>query len=143
MQPANHVEPGECPLPSGESPFNQKRQPLENAKRNRTATKRKWPRTRGRAWAYAPTKHAKKCDAKHRSQHSLAIKLWFWRKLSTVIRIESDDRDSFLLHNHTRIAKRCLRAPQGEPWLPLDPDYAVLANDLIDIIVARNGVIVR
>ena len=60
-----------------------------------------------------------------------------------MIRIESDETDIFLLHNDTRIAKRRLRAPQDEPWLPLDPDYAVLANDLIDIIVTRNSVIVR
>ena len=60
-----------------------------------------------------------------------------------MIRIENDERDFFLLHNETRIAKRRLRTPQDEPWLPLDPGYAILANDLIDIIVTRNGVIVR
>ena len=118
LQPANQAgAAGECPLPSGESPFNRKLQPLENANetqphRDQTQVAEN-PRA-GLGLRSQPTTQ-KNATPSTQSHTFLAIKLWFWRKLSTVIYIESDDRDSFLQsHNHTRIAKLSLRAPQEQ-----------------------------
>jgi hypothetical protein len=58
-------------------------------------------------------------------------------------RIESDGKDIFVVYNGKRIAKRSRETLLTEAWVSLEPGYSVLANDLTDIIVTRDGKIVR
>jgi hypothetical protein len=57
--------------------------------------------------------------------------------------IESDGKDVFVVYNGKRIAKQSRETLLTEAWVSLEPGYLVLANDLTDIIVTRDGKIVH